>query len=95
MGGDPRLIQKNQNEKNQQDSPKQSPEFFHSKLTPARHSRDNGNPDNDRISSEAGQNSLLARYWKYFFTGFRPDETTSHSTKLANNASKVAGYSPE
>jgi hypothetical protein len=27
-------------------------------------------------------------------TGHRPDGTTSHSTKLANNASQVAGYSP-
>jgi hypothetical protein len=28
-------------------------------------------------------------------TGFPPDDTTSHSTKLANNASKVAGYARE
>jgi len=28
-------------------------------------------------------------------TGFPPDETTSHSTKLAKNASKVTGYSRE
>jgi len=28
-------------------------------------------------------------------TGFWPDELTSHSTKLAQNASKVAGYAPE
>jgi hypothetical protein len=27
--------------------------------------------------------------------GFRPDETTSHSTKLVKSASKVAGYAPE
>ena len=31
----------------------------------------------------------------FLLTGFRPDETTSHSTKLAKNASKVAGYPPE
>jgi hypothetical protein len=31
----------------------------------------------------------------YLIAGFRPDETTSHSTKLANNTSKVAGYAPE
>ncbi len=28
------------------------------------------------------------------FPLLNPDETTSHSTKLANNASKVAGYLP-
>jgi len=36
----------------------------------------------------AGQNQLHFDHC----TGFPPDTTTSHSTKLANNASQVAGY---
>jgi hypothetical protein len=38
---------------------------------------------------------VLAMQGNLFFAGFPPDGTTSHSTKLANNASKVAGYARE
>jgi hypothetical protein len=43
----------------------------------------------------SGSTEVLSASQSIVPAGFRPDETTSHSTKLAKNASKVAGYSPE
>jgi len=60
----------------------------------SRHSGAGRNPAN-QIRREAAQQSGVVRYAGCVITGFRPDGTASHSTKLANSASQVAGYAPE
>jgi pyridoxine 5-phosphate synthase len=50
------------------------------------------------IISEAvfiGLEQAVKNMKSLLIAGFPPDETTSHSTKLANNASQVAGYARE